>query len=343
MIEKIAIMGAGSLGTILGAFVAKNGYDVTLVDANVEHVKALNEKGAHVVGEVDFVQPVKACVPEDMEGTYDLFIYMAKQTVNEIAIPQMVAHCHDKTIICSCQNGIPEFAVAKYWPEELVCGAAVGWGAVWMGPGESKLVNQLADTNFHLGTLAGPVAPWIEDVKKVLESMAIIFVTEDLMADRWAKVTINAAFSGLGTVMGCDYGGIFDDAEGLRISAMLCNECVRVARGLGTRMASFHVDWDKDCYIETVADVKNAEEAIVRDFSTRRGIYPSMLQDLEKGRKCEIHQLNGLVSEKGAELGIPTPYNDLVVKIVSEMEEGKRKPGKEHLADFAVIDDSWLK
>ena len=79
---RLAIMGAGSLGTILGAYIAKAGYEIDLIDAYEEHVRALNENGAHVVGAVDFVQKERlhALLPEDMEGAYDLIIYMAKQT-----------------------------------------------------------------------------------------------------------------------------------------------------------------------------------------------------------------------------------------------------------------------
>ena len=112
MIKRIAIMGCGSLGTILGAYLNKAGLDVMMVDAWKEHVDVLNREGATVTGGVQMNVPVKACTPDQMDGIYDLIIYMAKQTFNDIAIPQMLAHCGDDTIICTCQNGLPELAVA---------------------------------------------------------------------------------------------------------------------------------------------------------------------------------------------------------------------------------------
>ena len=48
--EKVAIYGAGSLGTVLGAYMTKNGVDVELVNRNKAHVAALNEKGAKITG-----------------------------------------------------------------------------------------------------------------------------------------------------------------------------------------------------------------------------------------------------------------------------------------------------
>jgi len=334
MMKRIAVMGAGSLGTVLGAFIARKGLDVTLVDSNAEHVAALNERGAHVVGSTDFIQPVKACTPEKMEGEFDLFIYMAKQTANEVAIPQMVAHCHKDTIICSCQNGIPEYAVAKYWPKDHICGAAVGWAAVWNGPGESRLVNDLDKITFHLGTLEGPVAPWIDDVKRVLECIAVVYVTEHLMDDRWAKLIINAGFSGLGTVMGCDYAGILADPAGLKCATMVCNECVKACHADGVHPVPFYVEWDTAADFTDEAGEKECERQILEGMAPYGGVVPSMLQDLRKGRRCEIGQLNGLVCETGTKYGIATPYNDMVVKVVREIEDGKRTPGVQNLEAF---------
>ena len=76
---KSAIYGAGSLGTILGAFITRHGAQVDLINHNKAHVAALKEKGAHVVGTVDFIQPVTALTDEEMDGVYDARFLMTKQ------------------------------------------------------------------------------------------------------------------------------------------------------------------------------------------------------------------------------------------------------------------------
>jgi len=83
---KIAIMGAGSLGTILGAYITKAGVDVDLIDVNEEHVKALNEKGATITGTTNFNVPVKALTPDKMQDVYDLVFYLVKQTYDDEAL-----------------------------------------------------------------------------------------------------------------------------------------------------------------------------------------------------------------------------------------------------------------
>ena len=77
---RIALLGAGAMGTIIGALLTKAGYDVELVDNYKEHVDALNEKGAHIISGIDEIIPVKAVMNNGLTGKYDLFISMTKQT-----------------------------------------------------------------------------------------------------------------------------------------------------------------------------------------------------------------------------------------------------------------------
>ena len=81
---KIAIYGAGSLGTVLGAYLSRGGLAVELVHHNDANVKILNEKGVHVVGTTDFVQPVKAITPEEMTGKYDRTVRCAPDMSGEL-------------------------------------------------------------------------------------------------------------------------------------------------------------------------------------------------------------------------------------------------------------------
>ena len=69
---RSAIYGAGSLGTVLGAYLSRNGVEIDLINRNRDHVEALNRNGARITGTVDMTVPVKALLPEDMTGTYDI-------------------------------------------------------------------------------------------------------------------------------------------------------------------------------------------------------------------------------------------------------------------------------
>ena len=79
---RIAIYGAGSLGTILGAFISKAGVSIELINRNKAHIEALKSKVAQAVGTMQFTQPVEAYTPDEMSGTYDILFLMTKQQHN---------------------------------------------------------------------------------------------------------------------------------------------------------------------------------------------------------------------------------------------------------------------
>ena len=80
---RAAIYGAGSLGTILGAYITKNGGSIELVNRNKAHIEALQKEGAKVIGTMNFTQKVTAYTPDAMSGKYDIIFLMTKQQQNK--------------------------------------------------------------------------------------------------------------------------------------------------------------------------------------------------------------------------------------------------------------------
>lgn len=133
---KVGILGAGSLGTIMGAVVTKNGGEVTLIDVNKEHVDTLNKKGATVTGYLDLKNiPVKAITPDEMEGIYDIIIVLVKQTANKVALPRLLNYVDEDSVVCTLQNGIPEESVAEIFGTDRTVGGTVGWGGAGLHQG----------------------------------------------------------------------------------------------------------------------------------------------------------------------------------------------------------------
>ena len=135
---KAAIMGAGAMGTVLGAFLTRNGFPVDLIDSYPAQVDALNEKGAGVVGCAELTVPVRALLPEQMEGVYDLVFLMVKQTNNEASLRALLPHLGENSTVCTLQNGVPELAVAEFVGRNRTVGGACRWGATFVEPGISE-------------------------------------------------------------------------------------------------------------------------------------------------------------------------------------------------------------
>ena len=110
---KYAIYGAGALGTVLGAYVSRAGFDVDLINRNRDHVAALQEKGAQVIGTVNFTQKVNALLPEEMSERYDVIILMTKQRDNAQIVSRLRDYLKEDGALCTCQNGLPEPKIAE--------------------------------------------------------------------------------------------------------------------------------------------------------------------------------------------------------------------------------------
>lgn len=321
---RLAIMGVGSLGTILGAYIQKGGVDIDLIDVNIEHVNALNEKGAFVTGTDNFNVPVKAITPDKMEGIYDIVFLMIKQTYNDVALKQLVTHLGPESVVCTLQNGVPETAVAEVIGEEKTIGGTVSWGATWIKPGVSELTSALDKVSFEIGEIDGKVTDRLLKVKEILELMCPTFIEENLMGTRWTKLLINSTFSGMSTVLGCTYGDILDNKDALMCAKYIANENINVGIAAGIEMEPMQgLDLGKLLKFTTIEERDANDHAYEAFFGPHRKLKASMLQDLEKGRKCEIDAINGVVCDWGRKYGIATPVNDQVVEIVHGIEDGK--------------------
>ena len=332
---RVAIMGVGSIGTVLGAYATKAGFDVVLVDPYQEHVDALNKNGAHIVGTVDFIQPVKAITPDEMDGVYDVIIYMAKQTFNDTAIPQIQAHIDENSTVCVCQNGIPEYAVSEAIGKERVVGAPVGWGATFKGPGVSELTTKEGSLNFTLGSVVGPVNDRVLKVKPILESMEQVHISENLMGLRWTKLLMNATFSGLSTALGTTFGGVLDNDDAMKLILKIGKECLDVAAEAGITMEPYDGYDFYQAFKRGNAETDAASIKLIREiWSVHYNLTASMAQDIIRGRKCEIFNINGVVTDTGRAVGIPTPVNDRVVEVVSLMQDGLLPYAPENIKFF---------
>ena len=332
---RIAIYGAGSLGTVLGAYLTKNGVRVDLINRNKEHIKALKENGAHITGTVEMTVPVSAILPEEMSGRYDVFFLMTKQLNNRETVTFLRDYLADDGVIATLQNGIPEDSVAEIVGPERTIGITVEWGATMTVPGESRLTSDPDSLSFHMGRMAGIPESKLEEVKHILEHMCPVEIEDNLPGARWSKLLINAAFSGLGTVMGGTFGDVTKDPLGKELAVRCMKEVIDVGRAAGVTFAPVQGK-DIVSLFYWSNPLKKAFAKLILPVAMKKhaAIEPSMLQDLKKNKPCEIDAINGVVCEWGKKKGIPTPINDRITAIVHEIQDGKRKPAPENLKDL---------
>ena len=332
---RIAIYGAGSLGTVLGAYLTKNGLPVDLVNHNRAHVEALRKSGAHITGTVDFTVPVSALLPEEMNGKYDIIFLMTKQLNNREVVASLKDFLAADGLIATLQNGIPEPAIAEIVGPNRTVGVVVEWGATLSAPGESTLTSSPDSLSFHMGGMPGIREEQLKKVKDVLEKMCPVEIETNLPGARWSKLLINATFSGLGTVIGGTFGDVTADPQAREIAVRCMKEVIDVGHAAGTEFAPVQGK-NITALFYWKNPVKKTVAKLILPVAMKKhaAIEPSMLQDLKKNKPCEVDAINGVVCEWGKKTGVPTPVNDKIVGIIREIQDGQRQTGKANLSLF---------
>lgn len=328
---RTAIYGAGAMGTVLGAFLARAGHAADLFTRNEAHVAALNARGAHIAGKENFVQPVRAFLPSQMEGEYDLVFLMTKQRGNAETAAFLRGHLREDGAVCTCQNGLPEPALAAVLGADRVLGCAVAWGATYRGPGVCEITSEAGARTFALGAYGAGAR--LGDAAALLACMGPVRIEKDLSGARWSKLLINCAFSGLSAALGLTFGQIAEDKQTRRIAHRLMQECAAAGRAAGVRFApvqGHRVDrlFGPRGPLGRAVAFRLIPAAMKKHAALRSG----MLRDLEEGRRCEIGFICGAVCRAAEKNGLRAPFNERTVEIVHGIEEGKYAIGRENAA-----------
>lgn len=336
--KRYAIYGAGSLGTVLGAYITKNGGKIDLINRNKAHVDALNSNGATITGTVEMNVPVCAILPQQMEGKYDVILLMTKQLYNNEVVTFLKDYLSDDGVIVTLQNGLPEPLIAQIIGDNRTMGCTVEWGATLKEPGVCELTSEESSLSFHMGKMDGITDEQYEMVKNLLELMCPVHLEENLIGARWSKLLINATFSGLGTVIGGTFGDVANNKEAKQVAIRCIKEVIDVGRAMGTNFAPVQgKDITKLFYYTN--PVKRAIGTLIIPIAMKKhsAIVPSMLQDIRNGKACEIDAINGVVCEWGKKLNVPTPINDRIVEVVKKEEAGHLKCEYENIKLFADL------
>ena len=333
--KRYAIYGAGSLGTVLGAYITKNGGKIDLINRNKAHIEALRQNGAVINGTVEMTVPVVALTPDQMEGKYDVILLLTKQLLNKEVVTFLKDHLADDGVIVTLQNGIPEPDIAEIVGSSRTMGCVVEWGAALTAPGVCTLTSEVDSLSFHMGKMEGISDEKFNEVKSLLELMCPVHEETNLIGARWSKLLINATFSGLGTVVGGVFGDVSENKSARKVAVRCMKECIDVGHAAGAEFAPVQG--------KNITALFYYKGALKRAFATmlipiamkkHRNIEPSMLQDLKKGKPCEIDAINGVVCEWGRKCGVKTPINDRIVEIVKKCESGELTPTADNIKLF---------
>ncbi len=329
---RVAIYGAGAMGTVLGAFLTEGGVAVDLISRNRAHVAGMKQSGATIRCEADGVVKnvkVSALLPEEMTGKYDIIFLMTKQSKNAEILALLQDYLTDDGIVCTTQNGLPERSVAQVLGAERAYGAVMSFGATFIGGGEMALTSSLSAMSVLCGGYQNNNSKTpllysiLEKAGGAIGNPTFVETTENLAGARWAKLAINAAFSTLSTITGQTFGQVARGRKTKKIAVRIIREAVSVAKASGVTLEKLQ-GHDMEKALGGSGWFKTWVAHLLLPYAMRRHkrLKSGMLTDIEMGRKCDVDFVCGAVVAAGKEVGVETPTAALAVEIVHGIENG---------------------
>lgn len=333
---RIAIYGAGSLGSVLGAYLSD--LNVELFTHNKNHVRAMNENGIKVIGKCEFVKRVKAYLPEEMNGLYDVIFLLTKQQNNKEVVMFLKNHLKEDGVLVTGQNGIPEIEISKLIGDEKVLGMSVGWGAELISSGIVRVTTPPETFIFSLGSPTQIISSKTGLVKEILEKMGKVELNSNFIGARFAKLLVNASFTGLSAICNDCFGYVAKNKETRKYVQLLMKECIEVAKANNIKIEKIQGNdivkiFDYNNSIKKWISYFFIPIAMKKHYATRS----SVLQDLEKGKLSEIDSINGLIVSLGENKNIPTPYNQKVIEIIHKIENKELPLSKDNVKELRSI------
>lgn len=304
---KIAIIGAGALGSLFGGLLAHSGEEVWLFDPIAkEHIAAIKARGLVIEGDGNRLRvEVPATTAIEEVGEAELVAIFVKAPHTEQAIRGALPALAENSLVLSLQNGLGITDILrKYVESNRLLRGVTSQGSTFIEPGRIR----------HAGR--GPT--WLGPVGKVnrsrLEEVVRIFnragietrLEENVPRLVWQKLLINVGINALTAVFDVPNGSLVTDPELLEIMRAVVREAVEVAQACG-------LDFSAE---EAIAQVEEVCHLTAKNIS-------SMLQDIRRGNPTEIDYINGAIVRCGREHGISTPLNLLLTRLVKHLEEGR--------------------
>ncbi len=187
---SVIVYGAGAIGGITGAALARAGHDVLLVDSHAPHVDAINADGLTIErdGVASSVR-VRAVTPDRVGRDLPLVLVAVKSHHTADALTIVAPRLHRDGVIVSLQNGLSEEQIAQAVGAERTVGCLVNWAADWVAPGRILHGGHGA---FVLGELDGRLTPRVRELAALLSAVEDTPVTDNIWGYKWAKLIYGA-------------------------------------------------------------------------------------------------------------------------------------------------------
>lgn len=300
---KIAVVGAGAVGSYFGGLVARAGASVVMIGrpAFVEAVK----KNGLFLDTLHFQESVRVEASTDLSAIRgaEIVLFCVKTTDNAATARAIAPLLAPNALVLSFQNGVDNVEQIRAAAAIEALPTVVYVAASVPEPGRVKHVGR-GDLIF------GPRNEKTERVANLFSRANVPSrISENIAGELWTKLIWNCALNAVSALGRAKYGQIAASADARKVVETLLDEVLAVARAA-------------DIHPPGLEDPKAAIAGAFRIATQMAEALSSTAQDMNRGKRTEIDSLNGYISRLGAELGVPTPVNHALYALV-KLAEGR--------------------
>lgn len=300
---RIAVVGAGALGSVIGGLLHEAGLDPVLIERDPEEVRLVREKGLWLEGvSGDRVIGPRIVADASEAGSIDLALVLVKSYDTADSIPTLKRILSADGLILTLQNGIGNYeTLNEAAPGQVLLGTTT-MGAMTLGPGRFR------HTGFgqtHFGEADGSIKDRTKAVGAILEKMKAgpVHVVDNAVGCVWSKLIINAAINAPATLLRVRNGDLPTSQWGKELIHEIVEECLTIVRAKG---------------ISLIFD--DPEATVIAVCEGTAGNINSMFQDIRAGRRTEIDFINGALAKQAEDLGISAPVNRTLSLLIKALE-----------------------
>ncbi len=301
---KIAVIGAGAMGTLFGGKLALAGNEVTMIDVIPDVLQAIDEHGILLEDESgNYEIPVRAKKAEEMDEEVELAILFTKTLYSRAALETADTFIGTDTYVMSFQNGLGNVElINEFVEEDKIIVGVTNYASDVKGPGK---ISSHGKGYIKMMSANGKISPMLNAVHKELVKAGFhANIAEDVFAAIWEKAAFNAAINSTTAICHVPCGGVGGVEEGRALAARIARETAAVANAHGVNASAEEI-------------IKSLENTYV----AHKDHFTSMAQDVQRKRKTEVLFINGQIVKKAKEAGMEVPYTEAVYDLLRVIEE----------------------
>ena len=308
MSKRIAIFGAGAAGSYLGAFLTREGHDITLIDMWGEHVDAMNANGLRASGsQGDFTTPVNAVHLADawqLQHNFDIIFLAMKSYDTEWSSHFIKRLLSPNGFVVNSQNCMNDQLTASIVGFERQVGCIMSsitvalWEPAHVTRGGAPGRDRGHDV-FRVGELHGRITPRVEEIAEMLSCIDGSRVTSNIWGERWSKLTTNSIGNPVGAMTGQGSQGFAANPRARLLQIQIAKESTQVGLALNYEIEKISGVEAKTWATPTRAMWTKTWDALLQPKAGRGGLEVLYGAGCDEGSPNEAAFMNGL--HRGAE------------------------------------------